>query len=173
MLSVVRRFVLPALILTMAVALPSRSDAAIISLTGNDGVGNYTYALTLAQNESVLLIVVDQIRLSGLSGVTNLALSSTIDSFFDSCGFTASTVCLQLDTSFQTFSGPANYGSFTVTSTVLTTGLVNFEIVTTPNGSSGQVTGPVAAPVPEPASLLLLGTGLLGAGARRWRQRRA
>jgi hypothetical protein len=39
---------------------------------------------------------------------------------------------------------------------------------------SGNVTGrPVTSAVPEPATLVLCSAGLLGAGVRRWRQRRA
>jgi hypothetical protein len=147
-----------------ALAFAPMAKADSITLENHTG-NTYTYDLTL--DSYVTGFVFSGFQLTGLSGVTDATLSGNLADHFG-VAFDADSVLVGTIATLEFgFHIPFSVGTLTVTS-ASTPGDVDFAILDTNGLSTGQVSGPDSSPVPEPSSLVLMGSGLLAAaGAAR------
>lgn len=138
-------------------------DALVMELTSH-GSGMFTYAVSDPTAASFRLTSLSLTGLSGVTGATIVpssvsALGQCAGAGFCTVSFTSSSVTITSSPPVG-FSGFFTIGSFVVDSLV-PLGTVHYGIQTTDIGNfSGTVGGP--STVPEPTSLLLLGSGVLG-----------
>lgn len=146
-----------ALLAMLAASLAPLPAASITLLSQSAGI--FDYAFTLNQGETVAILQNQTIQFTGLSGVT-FAEGFIAFSNYSGTNTPTTATFTKVAIGADTFVVPGGYGTLRIRSTVGTTGLVNYAINTSTGAITGQVLGPVAAAVPEPAPCALLSCSL-------------
>lgn len=146
----------------IAVVLVPCLEGTTLTLT-SQSAGQYNYAIQLGPNQGLVFTAGDQIIIDGLSGVIGATLLSGLTTFFGNPATTPTSVTITDDNAivFDPVPGGVTIPAFSVSSSVITTGPVRYQIQTANDGTlSGAVLGPVS--VPEPTTLLLVGASMFG-----------